>query len=119
MINVFGSCVGKEELTEIKTSIDAQWLGIGPKVDRFEKMMADRVDMDFVAVDNCSNALYMAVKLLNLPKGSEVIVPSITWVSCANAVMLAGCRPVFADVDYQTINITTLITKCTCTKSSM
>jgi dTDP-4-amino-4,6-dideoxygalactose transaminase len=106
MINVFGSCVGKEELSELKDCIDRQWLGIGKKTEVFEKMMSSKIGMDFVAVDNGSNALYLAVKLLDLPKGSEVIIPAVTWVSCASAVILAGCRPVFADVDYQTINIT-------------
>jgi len=107
MINVFGSKIGKEELAEIKSSLDNQWMGIGPKTAIFEKMMANKLGLkDFIATDNCSNALYMAVKLLNLPKGSHVIVPTINWVSGAIAVQLAGCKPIFADCDYDTINVT-------------
>jgi aminotransferase len=56
-------------------------------------------------VDSGSNALYMAVTLLDLPKGSEVIVPSFTWVSCAQAVLLAGHKPVFCDVEVDTLNV--------------
>uniref|UniRef100_A0A6H1ZD69 Putative DegT/DnrJ/EryC1/StrS aminotransferase family protein n=1 Tax=viral metagenome TaxID=1070528 RepID=A0A6H1ZD69_9ZZZZ len=106
MINVFGCLTGAEELEEIKSSMDAQWMGMGPKVEKFEKLMSGKIGLDFVAVDNCSNALYMALKILDLPKGSEVIVPAITWISCANAVIVAGLTPIFADCDYDTINVT-------------
>ena len=57
-------------------------------------------------VDSGSNALFMAVKLLNLPPKSEIILPSFTWVSCAQAVLLAGHKPVFCDVDPLTMNVT-------------
>ena len=107
MINVFGSLVGKEELEEIKSCFDNQWLGIGAKTATFEKMMAAKLGIaEFTAVDSCSNALYMAVKLLDLPKGSEVIIPTINWVSGAIAVILNGLKPVFCDVDYDTCNAT-------------
>ena len=80
---------------------------MGPKTKAFEAKMADRLGTNaFLLVDSGSNGLYMAMKLLNLPKGSEVILPSLTWVSCAQAVLLAGCTPVFADVDINTQNIT-------------
>jgi dTDP-4-amino-4,6-dideoxygalactose transaminase len=106
MINVFGSCVGKEELEEITTSINNQWLGIGKKVAKLEELFGDRLGQKFILVDNCSNGLYMAVRLLDLPKGSEVIVPANTWVSCATAVVLNGLIPVFADCDWHTLNVT-------------
>ncbi|PIZ29947.1 MAG: DegT/DnrJ/EryC1/StrS family aminotransferase [Alphaproteobacteria bacterium CG_4_10_14_0_8_um_filter_53_9] len=107
MINVFGSKVGQEEIDAIAGSLKAQWLGMGPKVAAFEKGFAAHGNLDhFLMVDSGSNALYMAVTLLNLPKGSEVIVPTFTWVSCAQAVLLAGCTPVMADVDLATMNVT-------------
>lgn len=105
MINVFGSSVGKEELAEIKTSLDNQWLGMGKKVEKFEKIFTERLGQKFILIDNCSNGLYLAVKLLNLPIGSEVIVPANTWVSCATAVVLNDCTPVFADCEYMTLNV--------------
>jgi len=106
MINVFGSCVGKEELAEIATSIDAQWLGMGKKVAEFERLFTERLDQKFILIDSCSNGLHLAVKLLDLPKGSEVIVPANTWVSCASAVVMNGLIPVFADCDFHTLNVT-------------
>ncbi len=107
MINVFGSLVGQEELEEVRTSLEAQWMGIGPKVSAFEQGFAQRLGLgDFALLDSGSNSLYMAVKLLNLPPGSEVIVPSFTWIACGHAPVLAGCTPVFCDVDYETQNVT-------------
>ncbi len=107
MISVFGSKVGKEELAEIATSIKGQWLGIGPKVKLFEKEFASRLGLpDFALLDSGSNSLYLALKLLDLPKGSEVIVPSFTWIACAHAAVLVGCVPKFCDVDIKSQNMT-------------
>jgi len=107
MINVFGSLMGPEELEEIRTSLEAQWIGIGPKTARFEKSFSERLGLPgFVLLDSGSNSLQMAVKLLDLPPGSDVIVPSFTWIACAHAVVLCGHRPVFCDVDVHTHNVT-------------
>ncbi len=107
MINVFGSKVGKEEIEQITDSISRQWMGMGPKTKAFENKMAERLHQEkFVLVDSGSNGLFMALSLLGLPKGSEVIIPSFTWVSCAQVVMMAGCKPVFCDVDIDSQNVT-------------
>lgn len=112
MINVFGSKVGEEEIKQITESISNQWMGMGPKTKQFEAEMAARLGAKrFVLVDSGSNGLYMALSLLNLPKGSEVIVPSFTWVSCAQVVMMAGCKPVFCDVDIESQNVTAELIK--------
>lgn len=107
MISVFGSLVGQEEIDEIRTSIDKQWIGLGPKTAAFEKAFAERLGLpDFALLDSGSNSLYMAAKILDLPPGSEVIVPSFTWISCAHAPILAGLKTVFCDVDLATMNVT-------------
>ncbi len=107
MINVFGSRVGDKEIIEVSDSISKQWMGMGPKVKEFERRMAEKLGApSFLMVDSGSNGLYLGLKLMDLPEGSEVILPSLTWVSCAQAVLLAGCKPVFADVDINTQNVT-------------
>ena len=106
MISVFGSKVGQEELDEIKTSIEAQWMGIGPKTKAFETAMARRLGQtEFALLDSGSNSLYTAVRLLELKPGTEIILPSLTWISCAHAIVLAGCVPVFCDVELDTQNV--------------
>ena len=107
MITVFGSYVGEKEIDAVADSMQKQWMGMGPKVAQFESDFKNRLKLNsFTMVDSGSNALYMALTLMNLPKGSEVIVPTYTWVSCAQAVLLAGLKPVFCDVDLNTMNVT-------------
>lgn len=107
MISVFGSKVNKDELDQVKSVLESQWLGFGSKVLEFEKDFSKRNHIkQFMMVDTGSNALFLAVKLLNLPAGSEIILPSFTWVSCAQAILLANCVPVFCDVNLETMNVT-------------
>lgn len=107
MISVFGSKVGKEEIANVTSVMEQQWMGFGKNVDKFEEKFSRKFNVpNFIMVDSGSNALFMAVTLLNLPKDSEIIVPSFTWVSCAQAVLLAGMKPVFCDVDLHSMNVT-------------
>ena len=106
MISVFGSLVGDEEISNVTDCMQSQWMGFGGQVADFEKKYQEKFRLPhFAMVDSGSNALYMAVSLLNLPPNSEIIVPSFTWVSCAQAVLLAGHKPVFCDVDHRTMNV--------------
>jgi len=106
MISVFGSLVSDEEIANVVACMQSQWMGFGKQVDQFEQKYQAKYRLPtFAMVDSGSNALYMAVRLLDLPAQSEVIVPSFTWVSCAQAVILAGHTPVFCDVDLQTMNV--------------
>lgn len=80
-------------------------MGMGPRVHEFEAAFAERLGLDFAMTDSGSSALHLAVHALDLPPGSEIVLPSFTWVTCANAVVLAGHRPVFADVDLLSANV--------------
>ncbi len=106
MISVFGSLVGDEEIANVTKCMRSQWMGFGKDVDRFEDEYSKKFGLEnFAMVDSGSNALYMAVKLLNLPQKSEIILPSFTWVSCAQSIILAGHIPIFCDVDPRTMNV--------------
>lgn len=106
MISVFGSLVGDEEIANVIACMKSQWMGFGKQVEQFEEKYQAKYRLpSFAMVDSGSNALFMAVTLLDLPAASEVIVPSYTWVSCAQAVILAGHKPVFCDVDLRTMNV--------------
>lgn len=98
MINVFGSEFGKSELASIRKSFERGWIGMGPKVSEFESSFERRIGKPFVMVNNGSNALHLAVRMLKLRKGSKVIVPSFTFVACINAVLMEGLEPVLCDV---------------------
>lgn len=105
MISLFGSNVGKEEVSAVQDCFERQWMGIGPKTTEFEKKIAEKCKVeDFVFLNSGSNSLQMALRLLNLPEGSEVILPSFTWIACANAIQLNNLKPVFCDVDIDSHN---------------
>ena len=58
-----------------------------------------------VSVNSCTSALYLALLVSGVRKGDEVICPSLTWCSTANAALYLGARPVFCDVDAGTLCI--------------
>jgi aminotransferase len=108
LIQVFGSQLGTEELDQVRDCLERQWIGMGPKTAALESALAGHLGVDdFVLLNSGSNALHMAVHLLDIPAGSnaEIILPSFTWVACASAVLLCGLRPVFCDIDPKTMNL--------------
>lgn len=104
-LRVFGSLTGPEEVEALTPSIIDGWMGMGPRVAAFEQALSDHVGTGFAMTSSGSSALYLAVAALGLPPGSEVVVPSFTWVACAHSVIAAGLQPVFADVDVETQNV--------------
>ena len=75
-------------------------------VERFEAMLAARYGVKHaVSVNSCTAALHLALKAHGIGPGDEVIVPALTFVSTALAVVYCGARPVFADVDPETLCI--------------
>jgi perosamine synthetase len=69
-------------------------------LSRFEKAFADYVGVKHaLAFSSCTGALHLALLALGIGPGDEVIVPELTWVATANAVLYTGATPVFADVE--------------------
>src|SRR6201986_3696887 len=82
------------------------WLTQGPRVEEFERAFAARVGAaEAVATTNCTTALQLALYVLGVGPGDEVIIPSLSFIATANAVWQNGGTPVFADVDRLTGNL--------------
>ena len=90
--------------------IETGWISAeGPFVREFEEKFSRRIGRKFgVAVVNGSAALDIAVWALRLPRGSEIIMPSFTIISCASAILRAGLVPVLVDADPITWNMDTM-----------
>tara|TARA_B100000989_G_scaffold105693_1_gene77484 strand:- start:569 stop:1693 length:1125 start_codon:yes stop_codon:yes gene_type:complete len=71
-----------------------------------ENFIKTKIETNFVALtQNCTSALEIAMILINLKKNDEVIMPSYTFTSTANAVLLRGAKPVFADINLRDANL--------------
>ena len=96
---VFGSPVlGDEEMAEVADSLRSGWIGTGPKVQRFERLLESYVGVPNVrCVSSCTAALMLGLKALGVGPGDEVVVPAMTFVASANAVEHTGATPIFVD----------------------
>lgn len=105
---VFGKpCLGEEEEREVLDTLRSGWIGTGPKALRFEQMFADYVGCKHaLAVNSCTAALHLSLIAAGIEPGDEVITSPLTFAATANVVVHAGARPVFADIDPKTLNIT-------------
>jgi perosamine synthetase len=79
---------------------------VGKYVDRFEQMMADYTGAKYaVATVNGTAALHIALKLAGAGQGDEVITQSLSFVATCNAISYCGAKPVFVDVDRDTLGM--------------
>ena len=98
--------IDEEDIQAVVDVLRSDWLTTGPKVKEFEQAFADYVGTKYaVAVSSGTAALHTAMFALGIGSGDEVIVPPITFVATANAVVFQGGTPVFADVDAETLLI--------------
>ena len=104
---VFGKpCLGEEEEREVLDTLRSGWIGTGPKALRFEQMFAEYVGAKHaLAVNSCTAALHLSLIAAGIKPGDEVITSPLTFAATANVAVHAGARPVFADIDPQTLNI--------------
>jgi perosamine synthetase len=82
-------------------------LSTGPQVDKFEQALRTYLGADYaVAVNSGTSALHLAIETLRLPRGSEIILPSFAFAAPLNVLLQCGLRPVFVDVEADTLNTT-------------
>ena len=98
--------VDDADVQAVADVLRSDWLTTGPKVDEFERAVAERVGAEeAVAVSNGTAALHAVARALNIQPGDEVIVPAITFAASANAFVYEGAVPIFADVEPDTLLI--------------
>ena len=100
-------CIVGPELTYVSQAIaNGHASGNGPFSKRAQKLMEERFGARrTLLTTSCTAALEMAALLCDLEPGDEVILPSYTFVSTANSVVLRGAKPVFVDIRADTLNI--------------
>lgn len=97
----------EDEIAAVVRVMRSGWIGQGNETQAFEQELAAYTGAtDVITVNSCTSALFLALLVAGTRPGDEVIVPSFTWCSTANAVLYAGATPVLCDVDPATLNVT-------------
>jgi perosamine synthetase len=99
-------CLGPEELQAVGRVFESRWLGLGAFTQAFEGELQTFLGVRHaIALNSGTAALHVALDILDLGPGDEVLVPTLTFVATAQAVMMTGATPVFCDVDARTFNL--------------
>jgi pyridoxal phosphate-dependent aminotransferase EpsN len=99
--------MGPDERGLLLEAFDSNWIApLGPHVDAFEKELAARVKLPHAAaLSSGTAALHLALQLLEVGRGDEVLVSSLTFAASANPVVYQGATPVFLDSERETWNL--------------
>lgn len=110
-MNMYNIPLSKQDITDLeKTAVlevlNSPKLALGPKLQEFEKLMADFVGVKYaIAVNSGTSGLHLIIKSLGIKKGDEVITTPFSFIASANCILYEGAKPVFVDIDRKTLNI--------------
>lgn len=104
---VYGSpCFGDEEIDEVADTLRSGWVGLGPKTKKFESEFAEYTgSRHAIGLNSCTAGLFLSLKAAGVGEGDEVITSPMTFCSTANVIEHCGARPVFVDIDRETLNM--------------
>ncbi|MDD3654160.1 MAG: DegT/DnrJ/EryC1/StrS family aminotransferase [Desulfotomaculaceae bacterium] len=98
--------LGTRERELINEVLDSNILSIGPKIELFERMVAEYLGVkEAVAVNSGTSGLHLAVRALGIGKGDEVITSPFSFIASSNCLLFERARPVFVDIDPLTLNL--------------
>ena len=104
---VFGKpAIGEPEIQEMVDTLRSGWLGTGPRTRRFEAAFRRYIGSKHaIALNSCTAGLHLALEIVGVRAGDEVITTPMTFAATANVIVHLGARPVFVDVRRETMNI--------------
>ena len=109
MINVFEPTYDERENSALASVLDSRWTGRGSLVSKFEALFAKHIGVgedNIITTNSASEALFQIANLENWKKDDEVLVPSISFIAAATAVLDVGAQIKFIDVDKLSMNPT-------------
>ena len=108
MINIYQPSLGQEELDAIERVFKSNWLGKGKLTEKFVETFSLKLKShpnNFKTICSCTEGLFQSMNILEIEEGDEVILPSISFIGAANAIVSRGAKPIFCDVDSRTLNV--------------
>jgi perosamine synthetase len=107
MIPIAEPWISDQEVARVTEAVESGWISPkGDYVTEFESRFASFVDTEYAfATSTGTAALHLSLVAAGIGDGDEVLVPDLTWISCANVVRYVGATPKFVDVDEQTYTI--------------
>ena len=110
---------GNKETKSVNKVLKSGWLTTGLITKKFENKFKKYKNTKYaLALNSCTAALHLSLKLLNLKKDDEIITSALTFSSTINSIIIAGAKPVLADVDINTQNIDPIEIKKKITKKT-
>ena len=98
--------VGSRELSMVEEALAGGWIfGAGPHIDRLETVFKERIGMDALVVSCGTAAIHLALAVLGVQDGDEVVVPTQTFAATCNPIIYLGAKPVFVDSSEETWTI--------------
>jgi perosamine synthetase len=105
-IRLFKPSLTQTELDYVKDAFERSWIGLGPRVNEFEKKWAEFVGAkQAIGLNSATAALHLALKVFGFPRGKKVLVPSLTFSATASAILYNDLIPVFVDSDPVTLGM--------------
>ena len=106
MIPIAKPTIGKEELQNVEKVFKTNWLGMGSFVYEFEKRIEKYIGVKYVIATNTgTTAIHLALASIGIKPGDEVIVPSLTFAGSVQPIKNLGAKPIFCEVEKDTLNI--------------
>ena len=98
--------IGEEEIRLVNEVLRSGWLSMGPKVGEFEQLFANYIGTKHaIAVNSGTSGLHLCMNAIGIKKGDEVITSPFSFIASSNCIMFEGGKPVFVDIDPNTLNM--------------
>lgn len=98
--------IREPEINEVVETLHSGWLSTGPRCKKFEQLFCEYIGCKHaIALNSCTAGLELALEVLGIGPGDEVITTPLTFCATANVIVHRGARPIFVDVERETGNI--------------
>ncbi|MBA3036226.1 MAG: aminotransferase class I/II-fold pyridoxal phosphate-dependent enzyme, partial [Desulfobacterium sp.] len=100
--------IGENEINNVVNCLKSGWITTGPACKEFEDKFCELTGASrAITVSSATAGMHIVLLALNIGEGDEVITPSMTFASTINMIVMQKAKPVFVDIDYDTLNINT------------